>query len=270
MGRKVSPTGFRLAVSRDWKSRWFARGDDYAKLVVRDHQVRDCIRKQYPQASISKVEIEGGFKEVRVIIHTARPGIMIGKKGEGIEKLRVKMRKLLGTPNVQVDIEEVRQPEINAQLVASNVAGQLERRMMFRRTMRRAVSNAMRMGVEGIKIMTAGRLNGIEIARSEWYREGRVPLHTLKNDIDYGFAEAKTSTGIIGVKVWISSGDKFAQQKKVKYSLEDRVKESPADSDENGITPKDEAIVNGGAGDAEISNSSAPPQEASPSEEVTE
>ena len=218
MGRKINPIGFRLSIRRDWKSRWYAKGRDFAGMVIKDAQAREFVARQYPQANISHVEIERTMRSVRVTVHSARPGMVIGKKGEGIERLRMKMRNVFAVDDVAVDIKEIAQPETNAKLIAMNVASQLERRIMFRRAMRRALANAMRMGLEGIKVMCAGRLNGIEIARTEWYREGRVPLHTLKNDIDYGFAEAKTSMGVVGVKVWVSHGDKFGKARQAKYT----------------------------------------------------
>lgn len=219
MGRKVNPVGFRLSVRRDWKSRWYAKGADFAKMVKMDSHARRFIEKKYAGASVSFVEIERTGAAVRVIVHSGRPGAVIGKKGEGIEKLRVHLRKIFGVNEVSVDIREVQNPEADAALIAANIASQLERRIMFRRAMRRAMASAMRLGVEGVKIMSSGRLNGIEIARTEWYREGRVPLHTLKNDIDYGFAEAKTAMGVVGIKVWVSRSDKYGNTKKAKYTL---------------------------------------------------
>ena len=219
MGRKINPIGFRLAVRRDWSSRWYAKGRDYAAMVIKDAEARNYIEKKYPQASISLIEIERTISSVRVIVHSARPGMVIGKKGEGIDGLRVDLRRLFGKTEVAVDIREVSQPDINAKLIALNIAAQLERRIMFRRAMRRAMASAMRLGVEGIKIMCAGRLNGIEIARTEWYREGRVPLHTLKNDVDYGVAQAQTSMGVVGIKVWVSRGEINVRGKRSKYSL---------------------------------------------------
>ncbi len=214
MGRKINPIGFRLAVRRDWRSRWYAKGRDFAALVINDAEVRRHIENKYPQANISLVEIERkAMGNVRVVVHTGRPGALIGKKGEGIELLRVRLARLTGVKDVGVDIKEVAQPDANAKLIALNIASQLERRIMFRRAMRRAMAGAMRLGVEGVKIMCAGRLNGIEIARTEWYREGRLPLHTLKNDVDYGFATAKTNMGVVGIKVWVSRGDGGARKK---------------------------------------------------------
>lgn len=226
MGRKINPIGFRLAVRRDWRSRWYAKGRDYAAMVIKDAEARKYIEKKYPQASISLVEIERTISSVRVIVHSARPGMVIGKKGEGIDGLRADLRRLFGKGEVAVDIKEVSQPDANAKLIALNIASQLERRIMFRRAMRRAMASAMRLGVEGVKIMCAGRLNGIEIARTEWYREGRVPLHTLKNDIDYGVAQAQTSMGVVGIKVWVSRGETSGRSKQSKYSL---VAKAPAE-----------------------------------------
>ena len=206
MGHKVHPTGFRLGITEEWRSMWYAGSGDYGDYLNTDLQVRDFIKKKLSHASVSKIRIERPAKNALVTIHTARPGMVIGKKGEDVEALRSEVSKRMGVP-VDINIEEVRKPELDAQLVAENVAQQLERRIMFRRAMKRAVGNAMRIGAQGIKIHVAGRLNGAEIARSEWYREGRVPLHTLRANIDYGFAEAKTTYGVIGVKVWVFKGE---------------------------------------------------------------
>jgi small subunit ribosomal protein S3 len=206
MGQKIHPTGFRLAVTRNWASRWYANNRDYAKMLNEDIEVREYLKKKLKNASVSRVQIERPAKNARITIYSARPGVVIGKKGEDIENLKTELARKLGVP-VAVNIEEVRKPEIDAQLIADSITQQLEKRIMFRRAMKRAMQNAMRMGAQGIKIMSAGRLNGIEIARTEWYREGRVPLHTLRADIDYGFSEAKTTYGVIGVKVWVYKGD---------------------------------------------------------------
>jgi small subunit ribosomal protein S3 len=206
MGQKVHPTGLRLGIVKDWSSKWYASSKDYANYLNTDLQVREFIKKELAQASVSEVRIERPARNARIIIHTARPGIVIGKKGEDIDKLRKKVSDMMGVP-VHISVEEIRKPEVDAYLVAASVAQQLERRIMFRRAMKRAVSNAMRLGAQGIRINVSGRLNGAEIARMEWYREGRVPLHTLRADIDYGFAEASTTYGIIGVKVWIFKGE---------------------------------------------------------------
>jgi len=210
MGQKIHPTGFRLAVSRDWRSRWYASNRDFAGMLADDIQVRDFLKAKLKNASVSRVLIERPAKNARITIFSARPGVVIGKKGEDIENLKAELGKRLGVP-VAVNIEEVRKPEIDAQLIADSITQQLEKRIMFRRAMKRAMQNAMRLGAQGIKIMSAGRLNGIEIARTEWYREGRVPLHTLKADIDYGFSEAKTTYGVIGVKVWVYRGDNLGR-----------------------------------------------------------
>jgi small subunit ribosomal protein S3 len=206
MGQKIHPTGFRLAVSRNWASRWYANSRDFAGMLNEDIKVRAYLRKKLRNASVGRVLIERPSKNARITIFSARPGVVIGKKGEDIELLKGDLQRMLKVP-VHVNIEEIRKPETDAQLIADSITQQLEKRIMFRRAMKRAMQNAMRLGAQGIKIMSAGRLNGIEIARTEWYREGRVPLHTLRADIDYGFSEAVTTYGIIGVKVWVYKGD---------------------------------------------------------------
>jgi len=206
MGQKINPTGFRLAVSRNWASRWYASNRDFAGMLAEDIKVREYLKAKLKNASVSRVLIERPAKNARITIFSARPGVVIGKKGEDIENLKRDLGKQLGVP-VAVNIEEVRKPEIDAKLIADSITQQLEKRIMFRRAMKRAMQNAMRLGALGIKIMSSGRLNGIEIARTEWYREGRVPLHTLRADIDYGTSEAKTTYGVIGVKVWVYKGD---------------------------------------------------------------
>ena len=206
MGQKVHPTGIRLGIVKDHTSTWFAEGRDYADNLNNDLQVRAFLQDRLKQASVSRIQIERPAQNARITIHTARPGIVIGKKGEDVEKLRNEVTKMMGVP-VHINIEEVRKPELDGKLVAESVASQLERRVMFRRAMKRAVQNAMRLGAKGIKIQVSGRLGGAEIARSEWYREGRVPLHTLRADIDYATAEAHTTYGVIGVKVWIFKGE---------------------------------------------------------------
>jgi len=207
MGQKINPIGFRLGVSRDWNSRWFAKGRGFSTMLNEDLKVRDFLKRKLAHASVSKVVIERPAKDARITIYSARPGVVIGKKGEDIEHLKAELRRILGVQMVHVNIEEIRKPETDAQLIADSIAQQLEKRIMFRRAMKRAMQNAMRLGAQGIKIMSAGRLNGIEIARTEWYREGRVPLHTLRADIDYGFGEAKTTYGVIGIKVWVYKGE---------------------------------------------------------------
>ncbi len=212
MGQKINPIGFRLGVSRDWNSRWFAKGRGFSTMLNEDLKVRDFLKRKLAHASVSKVIIERPAKDARITIYSARPGVVIGKKGEDIEALKAELRRLLGVQMVHVNIEEIRKPETDAQLIADSIAQQLEKRIMFRRAMKRAMQNAMRLGAQGIKIMSAGRLNGIEIARTEWYREGRVPLHTLRADIDYGFSEAKTTYGVIGIKVWVYKGEVLSKQ----------------------------------------------------------
>ena len=206
MGQKVNPIGLRLGVNRTWDSRWYAVKDNYANLLHEDLQIRKYLHDRLAQAGVSKIVIERPAKKARVTIHTARPGVVIGKKGQDIENMRRDLQKMTGN-EVSLNIIEIRKPEIDAQLVAENIAQQLERRVAFRRAMKRAVQAAMRLGAEGIRINCAGRLGGAEIARTEWYREGRVPLHTLRADIDYGVGTARTTYGICGVKVWIYKGD---------------------------------------------------------------
>ena len=206
MGQKIHPTGFRLPVTRDWTSRWYASSQDFSKMLQEDLKVRDYLKKRLSHASVARVVIERPAKNARITLYSARPGVVIGKKGEDIEALKRDLQQIVGVP-VHVNIEEVRKPEIDAKLIADSIAQQLEKRIMFRRAMKRAMQNAMRLGAQGIKIMSAGRLNGAEIARTEWYREGRVPLHTLRANIDYGVSEAKTTYGIIGIKVWVYKGE---------------------------------------------------------------
>lgn len=208
MGQKVHPTGIRLGIVRDWTSRWYANSQDYPVFLLQDLKVRDYIRKKLSHASVSRIQINRPASNAHITIHTARPGIVIGKKGEDIDKLKQEISEIMGV-SVQLNVEEIRKPELDATLVAESIAQQLEKRIMYRRAMKRAVSNSMRLGAEGIKINVGGRLNGAEIARGEWYREGRVPLHTLRADIDYGTAEANTTYGIIGIKVWIFKGEIF-------------------------------------------------------------
>ena len=205
MGQKVHPTGIRLGISKGWASKWVSSSSDYSKNVFQDFKIREYLNKKLKDAAVSKIQIERSSENVTVAIFSARPGIVIGKKGEGIESLRKEVAKLMDTSinNVLININEIKKPELDAKLVASSITQQLERRVLYRRAMKRAVTNTMRLGANGIKVKIAGRLNGAEIARSEWYQEGRVPLHTLKANIDYGVSEAKTTYGIIGVKVWI-------------------------------------------------------------------
>ena len=211
MGQKVHPTGIRLGITTDWQSKWYADTESFPGYVYQDHEVREFLGKRLKDASVSRIQIERPAKKINITVHTARPGIVIGKKGEDIERLRREVARMLemSLADVRINIAEIRKPEVDATLVAEGIAQQLERRVMFRRAMKRAVTNTMRAGALGVKVKVGGRLNGAEIARSEWYREGRVPLHTLRADIDYGTAEARTTYGVIGVKVWIFKGEVY-------------------------------------------------------------
>ena len=225
MGQKVNPIGLRLGVNRTWDSRWYADGN-YADLLHEDLKIREFLRKRLLQAGVSRIIIERPAKKARITIHTARPGVVIGKKGADIEKLRTELQKMTDS-EVHLNIVEIRKPEIDATLVAENIANQLERRVAFRRAMKRAVQSAMRLGAQGIRIQCGGRLGGAEIARTEWYREGRVPLHTLRADVDYGEATALTTYGTCGVKVWVFKGeimahDPMAQEKKQQETQQPR------------------------------------------------
>ena len=231
MGQKIHPTGFRLAVTRNWGSRWYAGNSNFASMLNEDLKVRDFLKKKLKNASVGRVVIERPAKNARITIFSSRPGVVIGKKGEDIEVLKSALTKMMGVP-VHVNIEEIRKPETDAQLIADSIAQQLEKRIMFRRAMKRAMQNAMRLGAQGIKIMSSGRLNGIEIARTEWYREGRVPLHTLRADIDYGFGEASTTYGIIGIKVWVYKGDRLASGETPTVEV------APADDDKKRRGPR--------------------------------
>jgi small subunit ribosomal protein S3 len=215
MGQKIHPIGFRLSVNKNWTSKWYSNSKHFSELLLKDIEVREFLKKKLAGAGVSKIVIERPAKNAKVTIYTARPGVVIGKKGEDIEALRNELKKRMGLPDVGLNIEEVRKPEIDAQLIADSITQQLEKRIMFRRAMKRAMQNAMRLGAQGIMIMSSGRLNGIEIARTEWYREGRVPLHTLRADIDYGTSEALTTYGLIGVKVWVYKGEQNGQQEAV-------------------------------------------------------
>lgn len=207
MGQKVNPYGFRLGVTTDWKSRWFATREEYVDYLIEDWKIRDYLMNKLPNAAISRVEIERTRDRLRVDVHTARPGIVIGRRGAQADELRADLTKMTGNPKVQLNIQEIKQPELDAALIAQGVADQLANRVAFRRAMKRAVQNAQKAGALGIRVQCSGRLGGSEMARTEWYREGRVPLHTLRADIDYGFREARTTYGRIGVKVWIYKGD---------------------------------------------------------------
>ena len=221
MGQKIHPVGFRLPVTRNWSSRWYASNRNFAGMLAEDLDVREYLKAKLKNAAVSRILIERPAKNARITIYSARPGVVIGKKGEDIENLKTELARRLKVP-VAVNIEEVRKPEIDAQLIADSITQQLEKRIMFRRAMKRAMQNAMRLGAQGIKIMSAGRLNGIEIARTEWYREGRVPLHTLRADIDYGFSEAKTTYGVIGVKCWVYRGDRLANGEAPQIKTDER------------------------------------------------
>ena len=225
MGQKVHPTGIRLGISKQHNSKWYAEKGQFADQLIKDIKVREFLQKELKHASVSKIEIERPAKNARITIHTARPGIVIGKKGEDIEKLKNKVSKIMGMPT-HVNVNEIRKPELDANLVAQGIASQLERRIMFRRAMKRAVGSAMRLGALGIKVAVSGRLNGAEIARTEWYREGRVPLHTLRADVDYATAKAYTTYGVIGIKVWIYKGEVF--------DLENHNKKSEGKSENKG------------------------------------
>jgi small subunit ribosomal protein S3 len=222
MGQKVNPVGIRLGITRDWTSRWYANKRTFPIYILQDWQVRDFLRKKLAEASVSRIHIERAARKANITIHTARPGVVIGKKGEDIERLRQEVAKLMkmGFNDVRLNIAEIRKPELDAQLVAEGIAQQVERRVMFRRAMKRAVMNTMRSGSLGVKVRLSGRLNGSEIARTEWTREGRIPLHTFRADIDYGTAEARTTYGVIGVKVWIFKGEVFDQPAPVGASVE--------------------------------------------------
>ncbi|MEX1056677.1 MAG: 30S ribosomal protein S3 [Natronospirillum sp.] len=227
MGQKVHPTGIRLGIVKDHNSVWYAESKDYAHKLVNDIQVRTYLEKRLAKASVSRITIERPAQNARITIHTARPGIVIGKKGEDVESLRNEVSRMMGIP-VHINIEEIRKPDLDAVLVGQNVASQLERRVMFRRAMKRAVQNAMRAGAKGVKIQVGGRLGGAEIARSEWYREGRVPLHTLRADIDYASIEAQTTYGILGIKVWIFKGEVLGGIEEVRAQAKNASKKKAA------------------------------------------
>ena len=264
MGQKIHPTGFRLSVTRDWSSRWYASSKDFAGMLNEDVQVRDYLKGKLKHASVGRVLIERPAKNARVTVFSARPGVVIGKKGEDIDLLRSALQKIMGVP-VHVSIEEIRKPELDAQLIADSITQQLEKRIMFRRAMKRAMQNAMRLGAQGIKIMSSGRLNGAEIARREWYREGRVPLHTLRADIDYATSEALTTYGIIGVKVWVFKGEVLNRDEQPEVAPEVQTPEEQvrkprrvakpagdaADKSRRGAKPKGDSNPEGaGAGNA--------------------
>jgi small subunit ribosomal protein S3 len=235
MGQKVNPIVIRLGITRDWMSKWYAGTKSFPGNLQADHQVREYLKKKLSEASVSRVHIERAARRANITIHTARPGIVIGKKGEDIERLRTEVAKMLGMAmhDVRLNIAEIRKPELDAQLVAEGIAQQLEKRVMFRRAMKRAVTNTMRSGALGVKVRLSGRLNGSEIARTEWNREGRVPLHTFRADIDYGFAEARTTYGVIGIKCWIFKGEIFDREE-----LEEEQADAAAAADGKPAEPK--------------------------------
>jgi len=231
MGQKIHPVGFRLSVLRNWSSKWYANSKNFPGMLQEDIKVREFLKQKLAHAAVGRIIIERPAKNAKITIYSARPGVVIGKKGEDIESLKAQLQKMLRVP-VHINIEEIRKPELDAQLIADSIAQQLQKRIMFRRAMKRAITNAMRLGAQGIKIMSAGRLNGIEIARTEWYREGRVPLHTLRADIDYGTSEAKTTYGVIGIKVWVFKGEIMSKHDQplaaVQAALEVQKPEVPA------------------------------------------
>jgi small subunit ribosomal protein S3 len=243
MGQKIHPTGFRLCVTRDWNSRWFANAKDFPGMLAQDVMVREYLNRKLKHASVGRVLIERPAKNARITVFSARPGVVIGKKGEDIDVLKRDLSRIMGVP-VHVSIEEIRKPEIHAQLIADSIAQQLEKRIMFRRAMKRAMQNAMRLGAQGIKIMSSGRLNGAEIARTEWYREGRVPLHTLRADIDYGASTAETTYGAIGIKVWVYKGERLARG-------EQPEQEAPRDDERRPRRPRSERGERGERSDSD-------------------
>lgn len=249
MGQKIHPAGFRLAVTKNWNSRWFANSKEFPGMLKEDVKVREYLKRKLAHASVGRVLIERPAKNARVTVFSARPGVVIGKKGEDIEQLRTDLQRITGVP-VHVSIEEIRKPETDAQLIADSIAQQLEKRIAFRRAMKRAMQNAMRLGAQGIKVMSAGRLNGAEIARSEWYREGRVPLHTLRADIDYATSEALTTYGIIGIKVWVYKGDLLNrnEQPAVEEVADDR-RPRRAPGKPEGDKPRSRTVKKADAGD---------------------
>ncbi len=264
MGQKIHPTGFRLSVTRDWSSRWFANSKAFPGMLREDIMVRDYLRKKLAHALVGRVVIERPAKNARVTVYSARPGVVIGKKGEEIEQLKADLQRRMGVP-VHVNIEEIRKPEVDAQLIADSIAQQLEKRIMFRRAMKRAMQNAMRLGVQGIKIMSSGRLNGAEIARTEWYREGRVPLHTLRAEIDYGASEAKTTYGVIGIKVWVFKGMSANRTETPSAGVVDQPGEEPAKRSRRPAKPahdtdrKQAAATRRTAKKGEVSADASPP-----------
>ncbi|MCL2830822.1 MAG: 30S ribosomal protein S3 [Betaproteobacteria bacterium] len=249
MGQKIHPIGFRLSVTRDWSSRWYANNQNFSVMLNEDVRVRDYLKKRLSHASVGRVLIERPAKNARVTVFSARPGVVIGKKGEDIDQLRTDLQRIMGVP-VHVSIEEIRKPELDAQLISDSIAQQLEKRIMFRRAMKRAMQNAMRLGAQGIKIMSSGRLNGAEIARTEWYREGRVPLHTLRADINYATSEARTTYGVIGIKVWVFKGEMLGRTERPSSATPDISPDEPKRVSRRGAKPAGNATADkpGGTG----------------------
>ena len=250
MGQKVNPIGIRLGITRDWTSRWFANTRNFPAYLHQDWIVREFLRRKLAEASVSRINIERAARKANITIHTARPGVVIGKKGEDIERLRQEVAKLMkmGFNDVRLNIAEIRKPELDAQLVAEGIAQQVERRVMFRRAMKRAVTNTMRSGALGVKVRIAGRLNGAEISRSEWTREGRIPLHTFRADIDYGTAEARTTYGVIGVKVWVFKGEVFDREEAEKAAMEAEAAAAEKNADNPAEKPAEAAATEPAAG----------------------
>ncbi len=261
MGQKVNPYGFRLGVTTDWKSRWFANRDEYADFLIEDWKIRDYLMTQLPHAAISRIEIERTRDKLRVDVHTARPGIVIGRRGSEADRLRAGLTKITGNNKIQLNIQEIKQPELDAALIAQGVADQLAGRVAFRRAMKRAVQNAQKAGALGIRVQCSGRLGGSEMARTEWYREGRVPLHTLRADIDYGFREARTTAGRIGVKVWIYKGDILPY----KTTTEDKIaKEAAMAVGDTAGDPRPRKVVSSAAARRKGADETAAPAEETP------
>ncbi|HYV58779.1 MAG TPA: 30S ribosomal protein S3 [Acidimicrobiia bacterium] len=271
MGQKVNPYGFRLGITTDWKSRWFADKDDYKESLVEDWKIRDYLQRQLPHAAVSRVEIERTRDRLRVDVYTARPGIVIGRRGAEADRLRAGLLQITGNPKIHFNIQEIKQPELDATLIAQGVADQLAGRVSFRRAMKRAVQTAMKAGAQGIRVQCGGRLGGAEMSRKEWYREGRVPLHTLRADIDYGQAEARTTFGRIGVKVWIYKGDILPY----KSAAEDKIAKEAAMAvgETAGQAPSGRRVISAGGGRRRPAAEAEPvveaPEEEAPAEEAT-
>jgi len=274
MGQKVNPYGFRLGVTTDWKSRWFATGEQYVDYLIEDWKIRDYLMNKLPNAAISRVEIERTRDRLRIDVHTARPGIVIGRRGAQADELRADLTKMTGNPKVQLNIQEIKQPELDAALISQGVADQLANRVAFRRAMKRAVQNAQKAGALGIRVQCSGRLGGSEMARTEWYREGRVPLHTLRADIDYGFREAKTTYGRIGVKVWIYKGDilpyKHTDEQKIAKEAALAVGDSAGDAPRRVVSTRPAAAAPAPAAPAPAEAEADPSAAAAPAAEVEE